>query len=124
MFSFALEARTPLSSFMAMLMLVLWCAVSPLASRVILSLSHATCGLNRMLCMLEHIRGYLNCKKQYLEMSNYLPHFAEALRRHKLVADYLFLLNTITDSHNSNFTNIVLPSTNQKLLLQCKCTTR
>jgi len=37
-------------------------------------------------------------------MSNYLPHFAEAKRRHKLVADQKLLLYTITDSHNSNFT--------------------
>jgi hypothetical protein len=42
-------------------------------------------------------------------MSNYLPHFAEAQRRHKLVAEYFFLLNTITNSHNSNLTNIVSP---------------
>ncbi len=43
-------------------------------------------------------------------MANYLPHFAEAWRRHKLVADQNVLLNTITNSHNFNFTNIVLPS--------------
>ena len=33
-----------------------------------------------------------------------------SVRRHKLVADQKILLNTINDSHNSNFTNIVLPS--------------
>ena len=43
-------------------------------------------------------------------MANYLPHFAEAWRRHQLVADQNVLLNTITNSHNSNFTNIVLAS--------------
>jgi hypothetical protein len=43
-------------------------------------------------------------------MANYLPHFAEAYRRHKLVADQKVLLNTITNSHNFNFTNIVFLS--------------
>ncbi len=33
------------------------------------------------------LQGYLNCKKQYPEMSNYLPHFAEVQHRHKLVAE-------------------------------------
>jgi hypothetical protein len=42
-------------------------------------------------------------------MANYLPHFAEAWSRHKLLADQNVLLNTITNSHNFNFTNIVLP---------------
>ena len=56
MFSFALEVRSPLSSFMAMLMLVLWCAVLPPARRLIFS--HARRGLKRMLCMLEHIPLY------------------------------------------------------------------
>ncbi len=56
MFSFALEARSPLSSFMAMLMLVLWCAVLPPVSRVMFS--HARHGLNRIVCMLEHIPLY------------------------------------------------------------------
>ena len=56
MFSFALEASSPLSSLMAMLMLVLWCEVSPPMSRLIFS--HARRGLNRMLCMLEHTPLY------------------------------------------------------------------
>jgi hypothetical protein len=43
-------------------------------------------------------------------MLNYLPHFAKAYRRHELVADQKDLSNTITNSHNSNLTNIVLPS--------------
>jgi hypothetical protein len=34
-------------------------------------------------------------------MSNYLPHFVEASRRHKLVANQKLLLKNITDSHNS-----------------------
>ncbi len=59
----------------------------------------------------------LNCKKLYPEMANYLPHFAEAYRRHKLVADQNVLLNTITNSHNFNFTNIVLPSQNHVVFL-------
>ncbi len=56
MFSFELEARSPLLSFMALLMLVLWCEVSPPVSRLIFS--QASRGLNRMLCMLEHIPLY------------------------------------------------------------------
>ena len=56
MFSLALEARSPLSSFMAMLTLVLWCEVSPPVSRLIFS--HARRGLNHMLCMLENMPLY------------------------------------------------------------------
>ena len=42
-------------------------------------------------------------------MVNYLTYFSKAYRMHKLVADQKVLLNTITNSHNSNLTNIVLP---------------
>jgi hypothetical protein len=49
-------------------------------------------------------------------MANYLPHFAKAWRRHMLMADQNVLLNTITNSHNFNFTNIVLPSLRLRFL--------
>ena len=55
-FSFALEARSPDLSFIAMLMLVLWWVVSPPVRRRMFS--HARRGLNRMLCILVHIPLY------------------------------------------------------------------
>ena len=55
-FSFALEARSPESSFIAMLMLVLWWAVLPPVRRRMFS--QARRGLNRMLWMLVHIPLY------------------------------------------------------------------